>query len=69
MDNNKVREIIARQNELSEEQAVRRAHEIVARIARLHTEKSEADAEIAELRKELQNLQAPKIEETSILGG
>lgn len=68
MTNEKLRQLIAEQNEESERQTAYRAKEIIREIARFQQAKIDADKEIAGLREELKQLTAPTMEETSILG-
>lgn len=69
MDNNKLKEIIARQNEQMEQRAINRAHEIIGEIAELQQAKRDADKDIETLRTELRLLTPDQLDETSILGG
>ncbi len=69
MDNNKLRQIIARQNEQLEDRATEQAREIIKAIAECQQAKIDADKEIEELRAKLKTLTVQQIDETSILGG
>lgn len=68
MTNDKLRQLIAEQNDESERDAARRAKDIIRQIAACQQAKVDADKEIAGLREELKHLTAPTMEETSILG-
>lgn len=68
MDNQKLRQLIARKNEQLEEQTANRARQIIDEISSLQQAKKDADTEIAKLRSELRGLQVTQLDETSILG-
>lgn len=68
MNNDKIRQIIARKNEQLEENAVHSARQIIDAIARLQQTKIDADKEIQSLRSELKTLEVQQVNETSILG-
>lgn len=68
MTNDKLRQLIAEQNDESERQTAYRAKDIIREIAGLQQAKLDADKKIAGLRDELKQLTAPSLEETSILG-
>jgi hypothetical protein len=69
MTNEKLRQLIAEQNDESERHTASRAKEIIREIAACQQAKVDADKEIAGLREELKQLTAPSMDETSILGG
>jgi seryl-tRNA synthetase len=68
MDNNKLKQLIARQNERAEENAAIEAARIINQIAECQQAKLEADKEIETLRKRLKEISVPQLDETSILG-
>ena len=68
MTNEKLRQLIAEQNDESERQTAYRAKEIIRQIAACQQAKVDADKEIAGLREELKQLTAPTVDGTSILG-
>lgn len=68
MTNDKLRQLIAEQNDESERQTAYRAKDIIREIAGLQQAKLDADKKIAGLREELKQLTAHSLEETSILG-
>ena len=68
MTNDKLRQLIAEQNDESERLTASRAKAIIRQIAQCQQAKLDADKEIAGLREELKQLTAPTMEETSILG-
>ena len=68
MTNDKLRQLIAEQNDESERQTAYRAKDIIREIAGLQQAKLDADKKIAGLREELKHLTAPSLEDTSILG-
>lgn len=69
MTNDKLRQLIAEQNENSERETAYRAKEIIREIAACQQAKVDADKQIAGLREELKQLTAPSLDENSILGG
>jgi ppGpp synthetase/RelA/SpoT-type nucleotidyltranferase len=69
MNNEKLKQIIARQNEQLEYHAAEEAAQIIKEIAACQQSKIDADKEIAELRKRLKEIQVAQLDETSILGG
>lgn len=68
MNNDKLRQIIARQNEQLEDRASEQAREIIKAIGECQQAKIAADKEIEELRAKLKTLTVQQIDETSILG-
>lgn len=68
MNNDKLKQLIARQNERLENHAADEAARIINAIAECQQAKSGADREIAGLRDKLKKLEVAQINETSILG-
>ncbi len=68
MNNDKLRQLIARQNERLESNATEEAARIINQIAECQQAKAEADKEIATLREQLKKIQIQQLDETSILG-
>lgn len=68
MNNEKLKQIIARQNEQLEDRAADQAREIIRAIAECQQAKVDANKEIEELRAKLKTLTVQQIDETSILG-
>lgn len=68
MDNNKLRQLIARQNEQLENTATEQAARLINQIAECQRAKVDADKEIETLRAELKKIQVQQLDETSILG-
>jgi len=68
MNNDKLKQLIARQNERMEQNAAEEAASIINQIAECQQAKAEADKEIATLREKLKAIQVAQLDETSILG-
>lgn len=68
MNNDKLKQLIARQNERLESNATEEAARIINQISECQQAKAEADKEIAELRDKLKKIQITQLDETSILG-
>lgn len=68
MNNDKLKQLIARQNERLESNATEEAARIINQIAECQQAKNEADKEIAQLREQLKKIQIQQLDETSILG-
>lgn len=68
INNDKLKQLIARQNERFEEDAAERASSIINEIASLQQAKVDADKQIMVLREELKKIQVTQLDESSILG-
>lgn len=69
MDNTKLRQLIARQNEQLEQSAASEAASIINEIAEYQQAKVDAETAIAGLREKLKKLTVQQIDPISILGG
>lgn len=68
MNNDKLKQLIARQNERLEENAAHEAARIINEIAEYQQAKTDAEKKIVELREELKKIQITQLDPTSILG-
>ena len=68
MDTTILKQLVKRQNEQLEEQAIQKATRIIQSISELQAEKVRIDRLIADYRTELKALQIQQIDEISILG-
>ena len=69
MDTTKLKSIITRKNEHLEHQALNEAESLIEQIARKQSLITQTQNEIANLRKELADLQVQQLDAGSILGG
>lgn len=68
MDTTVLKQLVKRQNEQLEEQAIQKATRIIQSISEYQAEKVRIDKLIADYRTELKALQIQQIDEISILG-
>lgn len=68
MNNDKLKQLIARQNERLEEDASQQAARIINEIAEYQQAKSDAEKKIVELRTELKKITVASLDVSSILG-
>lgn len=68
MTQDKLNKIIDRENENLEEQAVRKATDIISNISRLRANIANSEAQITELQAELKKIEILKLDPIQILG-
>lgn len=68
MNNDKLKQLIAQQNELLEQNAVQDAARIINEIAEYQQAKNDAEDKIVELRENLKKIQIKQLDVASILG-